>query len=207
MPIARDITGPITRNIPSSPTYGGRGPAPYQFAFAGDGHIATTYTLDSAKKTTITFDIIVTSSLVNTDPIGHSSHYVRLRGVENDLRLTVSPNNELAIDLTFTDNVEHSMYFDSIASGNVDIKLDGVASGETLTAGTGGSSAMYIANNAAGGSAPLQGIIKNVRVYEANILVAHWPIDDNSNVITDIVGGFNGTLTPGTGVWEARTGN
>lgn len=44
-------------------------------------------------------------------------------------------------------------------------------------------------------------IIRNA----AGVIIHRWKIDDNSATIVDSVGGQNGTLTIGTGAWEATT--
>jgi len=50
-----------------------------------------------------------------------------------------------------------------------------------------------------------KGIIKNVRVYETDLLVRDWRINDGTTVIKELIAGDDANLNAGSGSWAARS--
>jgi hypothetical protein len=110
------------------------------------------------------------------------------------------PVVDAATSMDVFDNTEHTVRFEYTASTNsCRVLVDGVVgiTPRTLGYNFAQSDLLTLWRDVTSGD-EMAGVISDLKIYDGGVLVRNYPIDDNSDTLTDTVSGADGTVINGT---------
>jgi hypothetical protein len=176
----------------------------WQLHFGGDTLITTTALIDPTKAGSIVFTASADFADAVRVAVGAGANFMAGdRGVNADsiFRIFESANQTADfVSIPTGDLLEWGVRWTGVASSataTVELAGDAVAN---KTQGADLIPVTFLIGNRVGGVGWI-GIIQDVTHSVEGQVVNRWRVDDNSNDITDDIGGADGSLSIGTGFW------
>jgi hypothetical protein len=111
--------------------------------------------------------------------------------------ISIRDNNSDTVSTTgdaFSSSIFNHVMIQKVGA-NVNITINGVLSGSGTSSGSFITDQLCSRQN---GSLSFSGIMANLKIYDAGVLVRDYPINDNSNTLKDLASGQDGSIVNGT---------